>query len=235
MIDGYKTQRSWLKKQGIIVGTKVLVNSKANSLEDGWSGVWAPAMDNCIGKSYKVVKIVEDADNQYGILLDTEFGRFIFPHFVLTKLIHKLVLEPVHVCIETATISAILDWFDGNMTLQFYDIQKNYRSIRGNYEKHEDTYNFISCDRPQLDSSACYLPGQQVDKDMITLSKNMCWNQFLIFEKELTAALKRIAERTSKLMVGGYEVEMKSDGLKWKGIKISDSEIRELFKLVSVK
>ena len=224
----YKTQKQWLKDRNINVGDMVIVASKAVSMEDGWCGSWNPDMDACIGKAYPVKKILEDEDCQYGVMLTTECGDYLFPHFVLVK---EEKDEPVVVEIETeiATVEFV---FDNGVIAGVYNwISPKFAQFYNNgHLVDSNGYAFSSSNHPAFDGRTIYLPGRGDNYCEFKREGNI--EDFTAICEAHTLALEWLSKKVKPTVeIEDYEVEFRSDGLKWKGIIISDTALSALYAL----
>ena len=77
-----KLEGDWIRDNGIKVGSKVIVQRKADGYEDGWDDEWVRGMDKYIGMEAEVVGFPMAG---IGICLDDGSGdSWFFPYFVLS-------------------------------------------------------------------------------------------------------------------------------------------------------
>jgi hypothetical protein len=79
-------QKEWIEIWKIEEGDTVEVTGEAISYRMGWNNYWIREMDDCIGKSYIIEKIMPD---NLGIQLKDFIAYFPLPYFVLKLISHK--------------------------------------------------------------------------------------------------------------------------------------------------
>lgn len=123
--------KKWVEENNLKADDYVKVLRKAESHEHGWNAEWVREMDDCVGKTLKVLEINLIHDF---ICLEYNDAAYSFPYFVLEK-----VEPPKPKYVPFKSVEEFLDGYYKSETERVKDGLEHYLSTRGIWIRYKVT------------------------------------------------------------------------------------------------